>query len=130
MISLPPDNLSASQRTLTVQLAAMMVLSLGVGLAFGAWDWGVAAGAGFLAAIIYFVLLGMQVRRTLASGRQLNVAAIIVSLLGRQVICFLAPLLCFYYLGQAWWACVITLLIARHWVMLVGNSGVPTPRQA
>lgn len=129
--TIAPDHLARIERRLYSQLAAMALLSAGVGVAMGAWMYGVCGAIGVLTAMFYFALLGAQVRRQLAKGRQPNALVMMASLLGRQVICLAAPAFCFFAFGQAWLACLITLLIARHWVMIVGwNSHTAAGPQA
>ena len=118
--TLVPDHLASIERRLYTQLGGMVIATAGLGVVLGAWQWGVAGAIGFLTAIFYFMLLSAQVRRQLARGRQPNALVMVASLLGRQVICLAAPAFCFFALGQAWLACVVTLLIGRHWVMVVG----------
>lgn len=133
MTPLPPDSLRSIQRPLYIQLAAMAIAAMGVGFVLGAPNWGISAGVGFLTAIVYYVLLAAQVRRTLGRGKLPHVLVLIISMLGRQVVCFLGPLACLYAFGQAWLACLVTLLIARHWVMVIslqGHGHAPTPTQA
>ena len=133
MTPLPPYSLRSIERPLYLQLAALAACAVGAGFVFGAAAWGLSAGAGFLTAIAYYILLGVQVRRTLARGKQPHVLVFIISMLGRQVISFAAPVACYFTFGQAWWACLVTLLVARHWVMVVsmqGQSAAPTPTQA
>lgn len=118
--SLVPDQLASIERRLYTQLGGLVIATAGLGVGFGAWTFGIAGAIGFLTAIFYFVLLSAQVRRQIAKGRQPNALVMVASLLGRQVICLAAPAFCFYAFGPAWLACVVTLLIGRHWVMVVG----------
>lgn len=118
--TLVPDHLARIERRLYTQLGGLVVASAGIGMVLGGWQLGLAGAIGFLTAIFYFMLLSAQVRRQLARGRQPNALVMVASLLGRQVICLAAPAFCFFAFGQAWLACVVTLLIGRHWVMVVG----------
>jgi hypothetical protein len=124
-----PDHLRSIETKLYKQLAAMAVLVLGLGGALGDWRLGLSATIGVAAAILYYMMLGVQVRKQVAIGRQPNLLAVLLSLFGRQVVCLAAPTACFFLIGQGWWASLITLVVARHWVMVVASlrDAAPAP---
>ena len=100
----------------------MAVLVLGLGGMVGNWTLGVCAAIGVAASVLYYMMLGVQVRKQVAIGRPPNLLAVLVSLFGRQVVCLAAPAACYFLIGQGWWASLITMVIARHWVMVAGWS--------
>lgn len=115
-----PHHLHAIEKPLYTQLGFFAIASLAVGMLAGGPAYGAAACAGVLAAVLYYMMLGVQVRRQAAMRHAPNLIAIVVSLLGRQIVCLAIPGLCYMLLGEAWWASLVTLFIARHWVMVVG----------
>ncbi|MNS24214.1 hypothetical protein D3C72_560500 [compost metagenome] len=117
-----PYDLRSIERTLYKQLVAMALVSLGVFGMLGAWGAAVSATVGVVAAILYYMMLGVQVRKQVAIGRPPHVLAVIASLFSRQVVSLAAPAVCFFYVGEGWWASLITLVVARHWVMVAGWS--------
>jgi hypothetical protein len=114
-----PQNLNALEGRLLTHLGALSLAAFALGLAIGGWRWGVSALAGVVASLFYYKLLGVQVRATLAAGRQPHFLKVVVSLLGRQAVCACALLACFLAFGQAWWACLGAMLVARHWVIVL-----------
>lgn len=116
-----PENLDALERRLHLHLAVMTAVAFGVGFLAGGWTWGASGAIGCVAAMLYYFLLGQQVRRQLARGHQPGVSSLVVSLMGRQAVCAFAVLVCFAAFGTAWWACLATLFVARHWVVVVAS---------
>lgn len=114
---IPPANLGALERSLYRQLLILALIAAGISLAFGGVDAACAAALGIAGALGYYVLLGMQVRRQLAFGRASHLLVVIVSMLGRQVLTMAAPALAFLYFRPHWWLALITLIVARHWVI-------------
>jgi hypothetical protein len=122
-MTLNQENLRAIEQPLYAQLLLMAVVSLMVGTVLGGLNWGLAAAAGVVTAMGYYRLLAVQVRRQFAVRRVPPMLLIIVALAGRQALCLAVPALCFFTLGNAWLACLITLVVARHWVMIVAWRG-------
>lgn len=104
------------------QLAGAALLAVGAGWLLGRPTWGYAAALGCLATGLYFWMLGIQVLRMTALDRPPAPWRIVLSMLGRQAISVLACLLALGVWGTAWWACLIAILIGRHWVMVVASS--------
>jgi hypothetical protein len=122
-----PDHLRTIETSLYKQLVAMALLVLGLGAIVGGWQMGLSAAIGVVTAIFYYMMLGVQVRKQVAIARPPNLLAVILSLFGRQVICLAAPAACFFLIGQGWWASLITLVVARHWVMVAAHAGNTAP---
>jgi hypothetical protein len=117
---IPPNSLAAIERKLYAHLMLFAAASAVVGMVCGGVAMAGSAAMGVAGALAYYFLLGMQVRRQTALGRPSHLIVVIVSLLGRQIITMAAPALCFLWFGAAWWPSLITLIVARHWVMLIG----------
>lgn len=115
-------DLSHIERTLYKQLMAMALVCFGACGLLGAWGAAVSGVIGIAATVLYYMMLGVQVRKQVAIGRQPHLLAVVVSLFARQVVCLAAPTACFFFIGQGWWASLITMVIARHWVMVAGWS--------
>ena len=112
------DPLSRLTASLYQQL---LVLALGmalVGLCLGGPAWGLAAGLGPIAAIVYYFLLAQQTRRVFAAGVVPPTPLVVFALAGRQVISLAVPAACFFWLGQPWLACLFTLVVPRPWILL------------
>ncbi|MEB3223924.1 MAG: hypothetical protein VKS61_17755 [Candidatus Sericytochromatia bacterium] len=89
--------------------------------------WGVAAALGPVTAIGYFRLLSAQTRRVLAAGRVPAPGLLAVAIAGRQAFCVAVPAACWHLLGEPWLACVATLVVARHWIVVTARpSAQPT----
>lgn len=116
-------DLRSIEQPLYGQLAAVGVVVFGLGLMVGGWRWGVAAGVGVAAAMLYYVILAAQVRRQFARGRVPKMVILVGCLAARQIVCLAAPAACFFSLGTAWLASLATLVLARHWIMLVAWRG-------
>ena len=114
-----PYSLATIERPLYTHLLIMAVAGLGVGYMVGGWSYAGSAAVGVFAAILYYMMLGVQVRRQLGQGRRPNMLTMVLSFMGRQAVSLLAPTLCFIFLGQGWWLSLVTLVIARHWVLVV-----------
>ena len=133
MTPLPPDRdiLGRLEVTLYKQLLVMAVACGLVGAIFGGPDWAIAAALGPLAGIAYYALLAMSTRRVFASGRVPAPLFVILGLAGRQAVSLAAPALCFFWLGQPWLACLLTLVVARHWILVAawprGAALAPAP---
>ncbi|HEY9721087.1 MAG TPA: hypothetical protein V6D47_03690 [Oscillatoriaceae cyanobacterium] len=125
---IPPVSLGALERSLHGQLLILAFIAAGISLAFGGLDAAAASALGIAGAMGYYVLLGMQVRRQLAFGHASHLLVVIVSMLGRQVLTMAAPAIAFMYFRPHWWLSLITLIVARHWVMVAAWPGtVLTP---
>ena len=117
-----PTDLNSIERALYKQLTAMALVCVGVCGALGAWSAAASGAIGIAATVLYYMMLGVQVRKQVAIGRPPHLLAVIVSLFGRQVVCLAAPTACFFFIGQGWWVSLITMVVARHWVMVAGWS--------
>ncbi len=116
------DPLRSLEASLYKQLLALTLAFGAVGLLIGGPDWGLAAAAGPLAAIGYYALLAGYTRRLFAFGRVPFVPVLVLSLVGRQLVCVGALALCYFQLGQPWLACLATLFVSRHWVLVAAWS--------
>lgn len=117
------ENLRAIEQPLHIQLLFMAVVSLVTGAVIGGPKVGLAAALGVLTAMGYYKLLAAQVRRQFAFRRVPPLMLIIGALAGRQLLCLAVPAACFFTLGTAWLACLVTLVVARHWIMIVAWRG-------
>lgn len=122
-----PNSLVSIERKLYLHLSLFAGVGAAAGMAIGGGTMAGAAVMGVLGAMAYYLLLGMQVRRQVALGRPSHLLVVIVSLLGRQIISMAAPYLAFVWFGSAWWLSLVTLLVARHWVMLIGWQASAAP---
>jgi hypothetical protein len=126
-LSVKRDDLSLLENRLYRQLLAMSLVSAVAGWGIGGTAWAVSAALGPLAAIGYFGLLAAHTRRVLASGRVPSAGLLSVSLAGRQAFCLAAPAACWYAWGEPWLVCLATLLVARHWIVVVARpSALPS----
>lgn len=123
----PPTPLAQLEARLGTHLLALGAVGLVLGTGLGGWTWGVSALAGVVGSFFYYRLLGVQVRAQIARNVQPKLIRAIVSILGRQAVCALTLVACFLAFGNAWWACVAAMLVARHWVIVL--AAVPTPTQ-
>ncbi|MEB3330248.1 MAG: hypothetical protein VKQ33_13550 [Candidatus Sericytochromatia bacterium] len=80
-----------------------------------------AAAVGPLTAIGYYRLLADQTRRVLASRRVPAAGMLSLAVAGRQAFCVAAPAACWYLLGEPWLACLTTLVVARHWIVVAAR---------
>jgi hypothetical protein len=104
------------------QLLALALASGLVGVFGGGWDWGLSAAAGPLAGLGYYALLAGYTRRLFAVGRVPFVLLLVLSLVGRQLVCVGALAFCYFQFGQPWLACLATLFVSRHWVLVAAWS--------
>lgn len=109
------------QRTLYRDLSLGALVALGAGMALQAPTWGASAALGCLATGLYYWMLGVQVVRMTALDRPPAPFRIVLSMFGRQAVSVLACLLALTVWGTAWWACLIAILIGRHWVMVAAT---------
>ncbi len=125
------DPLSRLETSLYQQLLVMSVACGSVAAIFGGPPWAIAAALGPLAGIAYYALLAMSTRRVFSAGRVPAPIIVIFGLAGRQAVSLAAPALCFFWLGQPWLACLLTLVVARHWILVAawprGEAFAPTP---
>jgi hypothetical protein len=121
------DHLSSIERSLYTHLVAMALVVGGAGVLAGDWRLGASGVVGVGAAILYYMMLGVQIRKQVAIGRAPSMLAVLLSLFGRQVVSLAAPAACFFLIGQGWWASLVTLVVARHWVMVAARAGIPAP---
>jgi hypothetical protein len=120
------DDLSLLENRLYRQLLVMSFVSAVACWCIAGAAWAVSAALGPLAAIGYFRLLAVHTRRVLASGRVPATGLLSVSLAGRQAFCLAAPAACWFALGDPWLACLTTLLVARHWIVVAARpSALP-----
>jgi hypothetical protein len=116
-------NIRAIEQPLQVQLLAMAFVVFCLGAVLGGWHWGLAAASGVGSAMLYYRLLAEQVGRQFVRGHMPNPLLMIGFLAGRQIICLAAPAVCFFTLGTAWLACLVMLVVARHWILVVAWGG-------
>lgn len=112
------DFLGRLEARLYKQLLVLAAVCGGLGAALGGVAWAAAAALGPVAAIAYYALLAMSTRRVFSAGRVPAPIVVIFGLAGRQVISLAAPAACFFWLGQPWLACLFTLVVARHWILV------------
>lgn len=125
------DHLSRLETSLYKQLLVMAGVCGLSGALFGGPPWAIAAALGPLAGIAYYALLAMSTRRVFSAGRVPAPIFVIFGLAGRQAVSLAAPALCFFWLGQPWLACLLTLVVARHWILVAawprGGALAPAP---
>lgn len=125
------DLLSRLETSLYKQLLVMAVVCGALGALFGGPPWAFAAALGPIAGIAYYALLATTTRRVFAAGRVPAPIVVIFGLAGRQAVSLAAPALCFFWLGQPWLACLLTLVVARHWILVAawprGAAYTPAP---
>lgn len=112
-------SLKTIEQPLYSQLLVLALVAFAIGQLAGGWRWGLSATSGVLAAILYYMMLAVQVRRQFARGRLPNVMILVGALAARQIICLTAPAACFFALGTSWLACLLSLVVARHWILFV-----------
>lgn len=124
----PLDVLSSLERPLYAQLLILAGVAGGLGWASGGWAWGLSAALGMLTALSYYKLLALQTRRQFATRQHPGVPHLVILLALRQMVCLAVPALCFVAFGQAGLACLATLVIGRHWILVVAwpKSGGPS----
>lgn len=120
-----PDPLRRLEASLYKQLLAMTLAFGTLGTVLGGPAWGLAAAIGPLAAIAYYFLLAGYTRRLFSFGRVPFVPLLVLALVGRQAVCVGALAFCYVQLGQPWLACLATLFVARHWVLVAAWTPVP-----
>lgn len=113
------DDLGHLESRLFRHLFVMSLLSFAVGGMFAGLEWGIAAALGPLAALAYYRLLARHTRN--AVRHRVHPGNMLASLfLGlRQVVSIVPPLACFATWGEAGWACLATLVLSRHWIVVV-----------
>ena len=125
------DLLRRLETSLYKQLLVLTVVCGAIGGILGGPEWGLAAALGPLAGMGYYALLAMSTRRVFSAGRVPAPIVLIFGLAGRQVLSLAAPALCFFWLGQPWLACLLTLVVARHWILVAawprGAALTPAP---
>lgn len=110
------------ERALSAQLSGLMGVMGMVGWAAMGPTWGLAAAVGVASALVYYRMLAFQTRRAIARGFMPGLGLVMGALVVRQFVCLAGPLLCLAFLGPAWFASVATMLIARHWILIVAWS--------
>ena len=116
----PQPAIPTIEKPLYGQLVVMAGVFFVLGYVCLDWRWGASGAAGVAAAIGYYMLLAAQVRRQFARGFVPSPFILVMSLALRQLICLAVPGACAYYLGQpAWLGSLVTLFIARHWIVVV-----------
>jgi len=126
MIAQPPDHLRSIERPLQYQLLALAAIVSVLGAFSLGWQWGLAAGAGVVAGMLYYRLLAIQIRGQFARGSRPKPVVMIGCLAMRQIVCLAVPAVCFFALGTAWLASLVTLVVARHWILPVAWIHPPT----
>ncbi|MEB3197937.1 MAG: hypothetical protein VKP62_12115 [Candidatus Sericytochromatia bacterium] len=76
-------------------------------------------------AAIYFALLAVQTRGVFALGRRPTPIRSVLALALRQMVCLLGPILALFLFGEAWLACLVSLFLGRHWILVVAWPTTP-----
>ena len=123
-----PDPLRSIERKLQTQLWVLAAVALALGTLLGDWRWGVASAAGVGAAMGYYRLLAIQIRAQLGRGSRPALGILVGCLAMRQLFCLAVPGVCCLALGTPWLASLVTLVVARHWILPVAwlaNRSIP-----